>query len=107
MNKTYKSHKVIPNIDDINKDELTDAPIRRIYIKKKIENLDEDESYKENNIYEKKIIKKQVESYYDDNNKSSDYFIKKKNLTAKHQSAIGAEKPLYISKRYLPTKLKI
>ena len=104
-NKTYKSHKVVPNIDQ---EDLSETPIRRIYIKKKIDNKDEDESYKENNIYEKKIIKKQVESYCEESDKGSDYYIKKKkNNTVKNQSAIGSEKSIYISKRYLPTKLKI
>ena len=107
MNKTYKSHKVIPNLEEISTEELVDGPMRRIYIKKKLDNKEEDDTYKENNIYEKKIIKKQIESYYEESDKSSDYYIKKKNSSVKHQSSIGSDKPIYISKRYLPTKLKI
>ena len=60
-----------------------EEPIRRIYIKKKKE-VNEIEEVNTNinvNVYEKKIIK--------------------------HQASISSDKPIYISKRYLPTKIKI
>ena len=44
---------------------------------------------------------------YDENYLETDYIVKKKNKTVRHQNALINEKPLYTSKRFLPTKLKI
>ena len=115
-NKTYKSKKVITNINEINTSDLPEKPIRRIYIKKKGEVKEDEDFSKYNtnnniNIYEKKIIKKKLENNYENNyddiDKESDYYIKRKNKTLKHQNSISSDKPIYTSKRYLATKLKI
>ena len=55
----------------------------------------------------KKIIKKRLDKSYNEEDKESDYATKKKNLTVKHQTSITSDKPVYTSKRYLATKLKI
>ena len=64
-----------------------------------------------NNIYEKKIIKKQMNNNsFDELDKEIDYYTtkkNKKNLSVKHQTSITSDKPLYTSKRYLATKMKI
>ena len=136
-NRTYKSKKIINNISNLtNNNEITESnnnneqPIRRIYIKKKrdinesgefnqinhnkklrIEKNEDEEDLTDNystNIYEKKIVKKEIDNNsFDEKYIDTDYVVKKKNKTVRHQTAINAEKPLYTSKRYLPTKLKI
>ena len=109
-NKTYKSKNVVTNINEINTSEISEQPIRRIYIKKKGETKENEDFSKYNtniNIYEKKIIKKKLENNYDDKDKETDFYIKKKNKTLKHQNSISSEKQIYTSKRYLATKLKI
>ena len=56
----------------------------------------------------KKIIRKEMDNNsYDENYLETDYKVKKKNKTVRHQNALINEKPLYTSKRFLPTKLKI
>ena len=136
-NRTYKSKKIINNISNLtNNNEITESnnnneqPIRRIYIKKKrdinesgefnqinhnkklkIEKNEDEEDLTDNystNIYEKKIVQKEIDNNsFDEKYIDTDYVVKKKNKTVRHQTAINAEKPLYTSKRYLPTKLKI
>ena len=82
-NRTYKSKKVISNLNDIIKKE---EPIRRIYIKKKKEFGDFEDVNTNKNVYEKKILSKKSIS---------------------HQSSIASDRPLYTSKRLLPTKVKV
>ena len=101
---------MVTNINEINTSEISEQPIRRIYIKKKGETKENEDFSKSNtniNIYEKKIIKKKLEDNHDDFDKETDFYIKKKNKTVKHQNSISSEKQIYTSKRYLPTKLKI
>ena len=128
-NKTYKSKKVISNLSDLtNNNEINESknineqPIRRIYIKKK-RDINEGEDFNQFNQIKKKIkIEKNEEeedlinnyntniyekNSYDENYLETDYIIKKKNKTVRHQNALINEKPLYTSKRFLPTKLKI
>ena len=129
-NKTYKSKKVVRNISNINniydKEDQNEKPIRHIYIKKKREINDEEdfekinkktkiESYEDNenkyktHIYEKKIIKKHMDNNsFDEKDIQSDYYINNKNLTMKNQASLANEiKPIYTSKRYLATRIKI
>jgi hypothetical protein len=136
-NRTYKSKKILKNISNLtNNNEIQESnnkneqPIRRIYIKKKrdnnesgefnqinlnkkikIEKNENEEDLTDNystNIYEKKIIRKEINNNsFDEKYTDADYIVKKKNKTVRHQTAVNNEKPLYTSKRYLPTKLKI
>ena len=59
----------------------------------------------------KKIIKKQINNNsFDEKDKEIDYYTtkkNKKNLSVRHQTSITSDKPLYTSKRYLATKMKI